>query len=94
MSSNKKVNGVKMALNQMKMLNDLRKAQKALAKEIVEVGSSTVPALPCGYRRVHAALARRGVETSPDTVRSVMPEQGLEAAQPRRKARRHRPRRQ
>ena len=38
-----------------------------------------------GYRRVHAALARRGVETSPDTVRSVMREQGLEAAQPRRK---------
>lgn len=26
-----------MALNQMKMLNDLRKAQKALAKQIVEV---------------------------------------------------------
>ena len=26
-----------MALNQMKMLNDLRQAQKALAKEIVEV---------------------------------------------------------
>ncbi len=26
-----------MALDQMKMLNDLRKAQKALAKEIVEV---------------------------------------------------------
>ena len=26
-----------MALNQMKMLNDLRKAQNALAKEIVEV---------------------------------------------------------
>lgn len=26
-----------MALNQMKMLNDLRKAQKTLAKEIVEV---------------------------------------------------------
>ena len=26
-----------MALNQMKMLNDLRKAQKSLAKEIVEV---------------------------------------------------------
>lgn len=26
-----------MALNQMKMLNDLRKAQKQLAKEIVEV---------------------------------------------------------
>ena len=38
-----------------------------------------------GYRRVHAALARRGVETSPDTVRSIMREQGLEAAQPRRK---------
>ena len=29
-----------------------------------------------GYRRVHAAGARRGVETSPDTVRSVMREQG------------------
>ena len=29
-----------------------------------------------GYRRTHAALARRGVETSPDTVRSVMREQG------------------
>ena len=40
-----------------------------------------------GYRRVHAAGARRGVETSPDTVRSVMREQGLEAAQPRRKVR-------
>ena len=40
-----------------------------------------------GYRRVHAALARRGVETSPDTVRSIMREQGLEAAQPRRKVR-------
>ena len=40
-----------------------------------------------GYRRTHAALARRGVETSPDTVRSVMREQGLEAAQPRRKVR-------
>lgn len=26
-----------MAINQMKMLNDLRKAQKSLAKEIVEV---------------------------------------------------------
>lgn len=26
-----------MALNQMKMLNDLRKAQKSLAKEIIEV---------------------------------------------------------
>ena len=38
-----------------------------------------------GYRRTHAALARRGVETSPDTVRSIMRSQGLEAAQPRRK---------
>lgn len=28
-----------MALNQMKMLNDLRKAQKDLAKEIIEVES-------------------------------------------------------
>ena len=40
-----------------------------------------------GYRRVHAAGARRGVETSPDTVRSIMRSQGLEAAQPRRKVR-------
>ena len=40
-----------------------------------------------GYRRTHAALARRGVETSPDTVRSIMRSQGLEAAQPRRKVR-------
>ena len=40
-----------------------------------------------GYRRVHAALARRGVETSPDTVRSIMRSQGLEAVQPRRKVR-------
>ena len=38
-----------------------------------------------GYRRTHAAGARRGVETSPDTVRSIMRSQGLEAAQPRRK---------
>ena len=38
-----------------------------------------------GYRRTHAALARRGVETSLDTVRSIMRSQGLEAAQPRRK---------
>ena len=29
-----------------------------------------------GYRRVHAAGARRGVETSPETVRSIMREQG------------------
>ena len=40
-----------------------------------------------GYRRTHAAGARRGVETSPDTVRSIMRSQGLEAAQPRRKVR-------
>ena len=40
-----------------------------------------------GYRRVHAALARRGVETSPEAVRSIMRAQGLEAAQPRRKDR-------
>ena len=40
-----------------------------------------------GYRRVHAALARRGVETSPEAVRSIMRSQGLEAAQPRRKVR-------
>ena len=67
-----------------------RTTQKG-AQRLDRVGPQQLPRHPCGYRRVHAALARRGVETSPDTVRSIMREQGLEAAQPRRKARRHRP---
>ena len=42
---------------------------------------------PCGYRRITAALWRRGVVVDRDTVRSIMREQGLVAAQPRRKVR-------
>ena len=40
-----------------------------------------------GYRRITAALWRRGVVVDRDTVRSIMREQGLVAAQPRRKVR-------
>ena len=47
-----------------------------------------------GYRRVHAALARRGVETSPDTVRSVMREQGPPGRTATPKGPHHRPRRE
>ena len=49
---------------------------------------SSVPRTePCGYRRITAALWRRGVVVDRDTVRSIMREQGLVAAQPRRKVR-------
>ena len=40
-----------------------------------------------GYRRITARLGRRGVVAHHDTVRSIMRERGLVAAQPRRKAR-------
>jgi integrase, catalytic region len=40
-----------------------------------------------GYRRVTAALHRKGVTVSADTVRSIMREKELRAAQPRRKVR-------
>ena len=40
-----------------------------------------------GYRRITAALKRKGTVVSPDTVRSIMREKGLKAAQPRRKVR-------
>jgi putative transposase len=36
-----------------------------------------------GYRRVHAALARRGVRVSPELVRALMRRLGLVACQPR-----------
>jgi transposase InsO family protein len=36
-----------------------------------------------GYRRVHAALARNGVEAGPELVRDLMRELGLVACQPR-----------
>ena len=40
-----------------------------------------------GYRRIHAALQRRGVQVHRDTVRLLMGAMGLEAVQPRAKAR-------
>ena len=40
-----------------------------------------------GYQRITAALKRKGAVVSPDTVRSIMREKGLKAAQPRRKVR-------
>ena len=40
-----------------------------------------------GYRRVTAALERQGVSVCQDTVRAVMRDEGLRAAQPRRKIR-------
>lgn len=36
-----------------------------------------------GYRRVHAQLAREGIEAGPELVRSLMREMGLVACQPR-----------
>ena len=36
-----------------------------------------------GYRRVHAELARQGVEAGPELVRALMREEGLVACQPR-----------
>lgn len=42
-----------------------------------------------GYRRITAALKRKGTVVSPDTVRSIMREKGLKAAQPRRKGPHH-----
>ena len=40
-----------------------------------------------GYRRVHAALQRRGVQAHRDTVRLLMGALGLEAVQPRARVR-------
>ena len=48
-----------------------RKERSALIEWVFNSSRGTY-----GYRRVHAALARRGVETSPDTVRSIMRSQG------------------
>ena len=36
-----------------------------------------------GYRRIHAELARQGIEAGPELVRSLMREMGLVACQPR-----------
>ena len=43
-----------------------------------------------GYRRVHKALERNGVATSPETVRRLMRQEGLVACQPRPKAHNYR----
>ena len=53
-----------MALNQMKMLNDLRKAQKDLAKEIVEVeaGDGAVVVQITGELKV------KSIKIDPETV--------------------------
>lgn len=40
-----------------------------------------------GYRRIQACLERRGVRIDASTIRSVMRQQGLQAAQPRAKLR-------
>ena len=40
-----------------------------------------------GYRRIHAALAERGVHASPELVRQLMHQAGLVACQPRKRAR-------
>lgn len=40
-----------------------------------------------GYRRIHAALARGGVDVHPDTVRAIMRAEELVAAQPRKRVR-------
>ena len=36
-----------------------------------------------GYRRIHAALARRGLQASPELVRNIMRDLGLQPCQPR-----------
>ena len=40
-----------------------------------------------GYRRIHAALAERGIHASPELVRQLMHQAGLVACQPRKRAR-------
>ncbi|WP_130875584.1 IS3 family transposase [[Pseudopropionibacterium] massiliense] len=40
--------------------------------------SSTTPNKPTCYRRVHKVLERNGVATSPETVRRLMRQEGLE----------------
>ena len=48
----------------------------------------------CGYRRIHAGLARSGVKVSLDMVRRIMAAAGLVACQPRKQAKTDRARRQ
>ena len=53
-----------MALNQMKMLNDLRKAQKDLAKEIVEVEAGD----GAGVVQITGELKVKSVKIDPEYV--------------------------
>jgi putative transposase len=53
----------------------------ALAVRIIEIFADADGA--SGYRRVHAQLARDGVEAGPELVRHIMADEGLVACQPR-----------
>lgn len=53
-----------MALDQMKMLNDLRKAQKALAKEIVEVEAGDGAVVV----QINGELKVKSIKINPDQV--------------------------
>lgn len=53
-----------MALDQMKMLNDLRKAQKALAKEVVEVEAGDGAVVV----QINGELKVQSVKIDPDYV--------------------------
>ncbi len=53
----------------------------ALAKRITEIFNDSDQTY--GYRRVHAQLARDGIEAAPELVRSIMAAEGLVACQPR-----------
>jgi putative transposase len=55
-----------------------RKMLAELIQEVFDESNGTY-----GYRRVHAALARRGVRVSPELVRALMRRLGLVACQPR-----------
>lgn len=60
-----------------------RDRDAAIRRRVVELFEASGGAY--GYRRVHAALRRRGVRASEKRVRRVMREEGLEAARPRRR---------
>ena len=60
-----------------------RDRDAAIRRQVVELFEASGGAY--GYRRVHAALRRRGVRASEKRVRRVMREEGLEAARPRRR---------
>ncbi|MFD5514396.1 IS3 family transposase, partial [Streptomyces sp. NPDC127051] len=55
-----------------------REELKILIRHVFEDSDETY-----GYRRVHAALARRGVQAGPELIRALMRELGLVPCQPR-----------